>query len=263
VTDLVIAGLRGRMGETLQRLMGEGAACARGLRLVGGIGRTAAAGNVPVQRPEEAGPLIRAAAVIVDFSGPEGTASLLRHQADALAGRALVVGSTGLADEAVERLDALASRGPVLVAANFSLGVNLLAALVERAAAALPEGEWDLEVVEAHHRRKLDAPSGTALMLAEAASRGRRRQLAEIRRDGRSGITGERPEGEIGLHAVRGGGVVGEHQVLLLGERERLQLTHQAMDRAVFAEGALRAAQWIGGRAPGRYGMVDVLGLGR
>lgn len=263
MSDIVIAGLRGRMGRSVQRLLEERAPCAEGLRLVGGIGRSASDSGTTVVPVEAAGGLLAAADVVIDFSGADGTEALLRHHAEALRGRALVVGSTGLSDAARRLLDDVAAHAAVLVAANFSVGVNLLLALVERAAAALPAAGWDIEVVEAHHGRKADAPSGTALALAGAAARGRGVDLGAVRQDGRSGMTGSRPEGEIGLHAVRGGGVVGDHQVLLLGERERLELGHQALDRAVFAEGALHAARWLSGRSPGRYDMNDVLGLER
>jgi 4-hydroxy-tetrahydrodipicolinate reductase len=275
VTDIVIAGIRGRMGRALLQLLHEGAPCAAGLRLVGGIGRTAgeaAAGAAPaggapagdapaIATPDRAASLVASAAVVIDFSGAAGTHGLLQHCGDALRGRALVVGSTGLDESTRRLLDDVTRHTAVLTAANFSVGVNLLQALVAHAAAALPAEQYDIEVVEAHHGRKLDAPSGTALALAEAAARGRGAALQQLRRDGRSGETGRRPVGEIGLHAVRGGGVVGEHQVLFLGERERIELRHEALDRALFAEGALVAAQWLAGRGPGRYSMSDVLGI--
>jgi len=270
VSEIVVAGLRGRMGRSLERLVRERAPCAAGLRLVGGIGRGTAGhggaapesvGSPPMATPETAAAMLAGADVVVDFSGAAGTEALLRHQAGALRGKALVVGSTGLSEAAQSLLDDVANHTAVLVAANFSVGVNLLLSLVRRAAAALPAAGWDIEVVEAHHGRKVDAPSGTALALAGAAARGRGIDLDAARRDGRSGNTGTRPEGEIGLHAVRGGGVVGDHQVLLLGERERIELGHQALDRAVFAEGALHAARWLAGREPGRYDMNNVLGL--
>jgi 4-hydroxy-tetrahydrodipicolinate reductase len=148
----------------------------------------------------------------------------------------------------------------VLTAANFSVGVNVLLSLVATAAAALGP-EYEVEIVEAHHRRKEDAPSGTALALGRAVAGARGVELDAVRRDGRSGRPGARPAGEIGFHALRGGSIVGEHQVWLIGEMDRLELVHRAADRALFAEGALRAAAWLAGRAPGRYSMRDVLGL--
>lgn len=149
----------------------------------------------------------------------------------------------------------------VLQAANFSIGVNLLLRLAEEAARTLPAEGYDVEIVETHHRRKADAPSGTALALGRAVAAGREARLEELRRDGRSGVTGERAVGEIGMHALRGGDVVGEHQVLFIGARERIELTHAAGDRALFADGALLAARWIAGKQPGRYQMREVLGL--
>lgn len=275
MSTLVIAGIRGRMGQALVRLLDEGASSTDGLRLVGGIGRpgagaaASAAGGaaaatgpgVPVVPPDAAVPMIAGADVVIDFTGADGTRSLLEHCGTALRGRALVVGSTGLDDGTLGMLDDVAQHAAVLTAANFSVGVNLLAVLVEQAARVLPAARYDIEVVESHHRRKLDAPSGTALALGEAAARGRGRPLGEVRRDGRSGMTGERPRDEVGFHAVRGGGVVGEHQVMFLGERERIELNHVALDRALFAEGALLAAGWLCGRPPGRYEMKDVLAI--
>ncbi|HSJ25435.1 MAG TPA: 4-hydroxy-tetrahydrodipicolinate reductase [Longimicrobiales bacterium] len=280
MTRVVIAGIRGRMGQTLVRLLEGGAASAHGLTLVGGIGRAITAGAtattgpaandaagaggasvVPLATPQTAADMIAGADVVIDFTGAEGTRQLLEHCAGALRDRALVVGSTGLDDATNVLLDDLARHAAVLAAANFSIGVNLLAVLTERVAATLPAGRYDIEIVESHHRRKVDAPSGTALALGEAAARGRGVALQAVRRDGRSGMTGERGRDEIGFHAVRGGGVIGEHQVMFLGERERIELNHVALDRALFAEGALLAAGWLGGRPAGRYEMKDVLGI--
>lgn len=249
---VVLSGATGRMGRTLGRL----AADDPGVEVVGGLDREA--GGPLLRTPEEAGVLLADAEVVVDFSAPEFLRRLLETQE---AVPALVVGTTGLGAEEERLLDALAERAPVLAAANFSVGVNLLLALAEQAARILEEG-YDVEIVEAHHRRKEDAPSGTALALGEAVARGRGVSLDEVRRDGRSGRPGARPAGEIGFHAVRGGDVPGEHRVMYIGDRERIELGHLAQDRALFAEGALRAARWIVGRPAGRYGMRDVLGLG-
>jgi 4-hydroxy-tetrahydrodipicolinate reductase len=264
VSDLVISGIRGRMGQALVRLVERDG----DVRIIGGIGRHGASG-VDAERVgcprivalADAGELVAEADVVIDFSNADGTHELLRAAGAALAGRALVVGTTALDTAAGHALDELAGRAAVLTAANFSIGMNLLVALAERAAAVLDAGSYDAEIVEAHHRRKVDAPSGTALVLGEAVARGRGRELADVRIDGRSGDTGERGYGEIALHAIRGGGVVGDHQVLFLGERERIELRHEAFDRALFAEGALRAARWLDGREPGRYSMAQVLGL--
>jgi 4-hydroxy-tetrahydrodipicolinate reductase len=257
---LVVSGATGRMGRSLAAL----AAADAGLQLLGGLARdpdgASAAAYPALRSPAEAGDLLRAADAVIDVSAPGFLRSLLEAQAGALAGRALVVGTTGLGREEERLLGAAAERGPVLTAANFSVGVNLLLVLAERTARVL-DGGYDVEIVEAHHRRKEDAPSGTALALAEAVAAGRGVELQRVRRDGRSGRPGPRPVDEIGLHALRGGSVVGEHSVLFLGERERVELVHRAEDRALFAEGALRAARWLAGQAPGRYTMRDVLGL--
>lgn len=258
---LVVSGAGGRMGTTIASL----AALDERIDIVGGIdreGANAAASTYPrVTTPEAAGDLIAAADVVLDFSRPDFLARLLDVQQDALADRALVVGTTGLDEAVTARLDRAAERSAVLVASNFSVGVNVLLALVEEAARRLPADRYDVEVVETHHRFKADAPSGTAISLARAVAAGRGIALEDARRDGRSGHVGERPAGEIGMHAVRGGGVYGEHEVLFLGEREKLVLAHGALDRALFAEGALVATRWIAGRGPGRYEMRQVLGL--
>ncbi len=257
---VVLSGVTGRMGTVLAELIRVD----DGIELVGGIGRIPERGcdvGCPiVETPETAGAWIREADVVIDFSSPELFGRLVEGQGDALAGKALVVGTTGLGAEGERALDEAARRTAVLPAANFSIGVNLLLALAERAAAVLGDG-YDAEVVEAHHRRKADAPSGTALALGEALARGRGVALADVRADGRSGTSGERPRGEIGFHSVRGGDIVGEHRVMLIGERERVELGHVAQDRSLFAEGALRAARWLAGKPAGRYTMRDVLGL--
>ncbi|HEX5727150.1 MAG TPA: 4-hydroxy-tetrahydrodipicolinate reductase [Longimicrobiaceae bacterium] len=260
---VVLCGATGRMGTTLARLMARDDA----LELVGGIGRVEGDDPPPelecplADDPAGAGEWLRAADVVVDFSAPEALRRLLSTHGDALAGKGLVVGTTGLGDEERGLLREAAARAAVLQSANFSVGVNLLLALAERAAAVLDDG-YDVEIVEAHHRRKADAPSGTALELGRWVARGRGVELDAVRVDGRSGRPGERPRGEIGFHAVRGGDIVGEHRVMFIGERERIELAHLAQDRALFAEGALRAAKWIAGKPAGSYSMADVLGLG-
>lgn len=258
---IVLSGATGRMGQTLAGLIADDGAATS---LLGGIGRMPEhgcdIGCAVVATPETAGPWMREADVVIDFSAPELLARLLEMHGDALAGKALVVGTTGLGDAEQALLARQAERSAVLQAANFSVGVNLLVALAERAASVLGD-DYDVEIVEAHHRRKVDAPSGTALALGEAVARGRGVPLADVRVDGRSGRPGERPRGEVGFHSVRGGDIVGEHSVMLIGERERIELGHVAQDRALFAEGALRAARWMAGKAPGTYTMRDVLGL--
>jgi 4-hydroxy-tetrahydrodipicolinate reductase len=198
--------------------------------------------------------------VIIDFSTPAALSTLLENGHDAMRGKALVVGTTGLTSEIDSKLDELARSTAVLTAANFSIGVNLLIDLVRRAAAVL-DARFDIEIVEAHHRNKIDAPSGTALALGRAAAEGRHVNLDDVRTDGRSGDTGKRTEGGIAFHALRGGSVVGEHHVHFLGDVERVELSHIATDRVLFANGALAAAQWLSARPPGRYTMRDVLGL--
>ena len=190
--------------------------------------------------------------VVIDFSLPEALAAAL----PGLAGVPLVTGTTGLPPAVQAAVDAHAETAPVVQAANFSLGVNLLLDLVRRAAAALPES--DVEVVETHHRLKRDAPSGTALALGAAVERGRGPLVAV---HGREGLVGPRGAAEIGFHALRGGDVVGEHTVWFLADGERLSLSHGATSRRTFARGAIRAARWVRGRAAGRSGMAEVLGL--
>lgn len=175
-------------------------------------------------------------------------------------GVAYVIGTTGLTEDEQARVDACLTKIPVVQAANYSLGVNLLLDLVRKAAAVLGP-EYDIEITEMHHRHKKDAPSGTALMLAHAAADGRAVKLDDVACYGREGMTGERPQGEIALHALRGGSVVGDHTVMFAGEVERVEITHKAQGREAFAAGALRAASWAVGRKPGRYTMQHVLGF--
>lgn len=255
---LVVSGFGGRMGGTLRQLIETDDR----LELIAGIDRdeSAQAGEVPLLTVDRAGDALRAADVVIDFSAPAFLRSLLEGQAEALRGTAVLVGTTGLEDADQRLLDEAAEHSPVLVAANFSVAVNLLLALAEQAARVLAD-DYDVEIVEAHHRRKEDAPSGTALALGEAVARGRAVKLSDVRRDGRSGRPGARPRGEVGFHALRGGSVVGRHDVHLFGELDSLTLSHHADDRSLFAAGALRAARWLAEQKPGRYAMRDVLGL--
>jgi 4-hydroxy-tetrahydrodipicolinate reductase len=171
-----------------------------------------------------------------------------------------VIGTTGLTEPHLQRLDAVARHAVIVRSGNMSLGVNLLAALVRQAAQALGP-DWDIEILEMHHRAKVDAPSGTALLLGEAAAAGRKTALAERSVRVRDGHTGPRPEGAIGFATLRGGTVVGEHSVILAGAGERVELSHRAEDRMIFARGAVKAALWGFRRKPGHYSMADVLGL--
>ena len=171
-----------------------------------------------------------------------------------------VIGTTGLEAEHLAKIEAASRHAVIVRAGNMSLGVNLLVRLTQKVAAAL-DADWDVEVVEAHHRMKVDAPSGTALMLAQAAADGRGVSLEKARVSGRDGITGARERGTIGFSAIRGGDIVGEHDVIFAGEGERIVLRHMATDRSIFARGALRAALWGQGQKPGQYDMMDVLGI--
>jgi 4-hydroxy-tetrahydrodipicolinate reductase len=196
--------------------------------------------------------------VYVDFTTPPST------RAAAIAARThkrpAVIGTTGLSAEEEAAVDALAEVAPIVVAANFSLGVNLLLGLVRTAARALGP-EWDAEVVETHHRAKRDAPSGTALMIARAIAAGHGSDYDRVKRHTRDGDVGARPRGEIGVSTVRGGDVIGEHTAFFFGAAERIEISHRATSRAIFAAGALRAAAWAVGKPPGRYDMLAVLGL--
>lgn len=201
---------------------------------------------------------IGAADVYIDFTTPAATRAAAEIARSLK--RAAVIGTTGLsaADEAA--LAQLAQVAPIVVAANFSLGVNLLLGLVQQAARALGP-DWDAEVVEIHHRAKRDAPSGTALMIAHAIAAGHGSNYDEVKRHTRDGDVGARPRGEIGVSSVRGGDVIGEHTATFFGPAERIEIGHRATSRAIFAAGALRAAAWVAGKPPGRYDMLDVLGL--
>jgi 4-hydroxy-tetrahydrodipicolinate reductase len=196
--------------------------------------------------------------VFVDFSAPN---ALEKHlEAAVSAGRPLLIGTTGLTPDHHRLIDRASAQVAILQAANTSLGVNLLAHLVRETAARLGE-DWDIEIVEMHHRHKADAPSGTALLLGQAAAEGRGVDLDEVSDRGRDGITGSRRRGQIGFAALRGGSVAGDHQVILAAEGERIELGHRAESRAIFARGAIEAALWLVGKGAGRYAMSDVLDL--
>jgi len=202
-------------------------------------------------------PMARAQALI-DFTAPEATRALSHVAAQARA--AHIIGTTGMTDAQIVALEPATRHCAIVRAGNMSLGVNLLTQLTRRVAAALDE-DFDIEVIEAHHHHKVDAPSGTALMLGEAAAEGRGRALDELRDSGRDGITGARRRGDVGSSAIRGGDIVGEHDVLFAGPGERIVLRHMATDRGIFARGAVKAALWAQDKPPGQYDMVDVLGL--
>jgi 4-hydroxy-tetrahydrodipicolinate reductase len=202
--------------------------------------------------------VLKAADVILDFTAPAASVALARKCADL--GKVHVIGTTGCsaADEAA--ITAAAATCTIVKAGNMSLGVNLLTALTRRIAAAL-DADFDIEVIEMHHRMKVDAPSGTALMLGEAAADGRKVKLADVAQRTRDGHTGARKRGDIGFATLRGGAVIGEHTVMFASDTERIEITHKAVDRGLFAKGAVKAALWAQGRLHGRYDMLDVLGL--
>ena len=237
-----IIGNEGRMGKAL----GEAIAAA-GETLAGGIDR----GGDPAG-------LASASDVLVDFSSPEALEANL--EAAMAAGIPILIGTTGLGERHHWLCDTAARSVPVLQTGNTSLGVTMLAHLVREAAARLGE-DWDIEIVETHHRMKVDAPSGTALLLGEAAAEARGIVLADESERGRVGITGARGTGAIGFASLRGGTVAGDHTVHFLGDNERIALSHLAENRLIFARGAVRGAQWLIGKAPGRYGMAEVLGI--
>ena len=252
------------MGQTLVGLMTQD----REFELVGGIdkerktgGDAARYGYRVIETAETAADVLRNADVLLDFSAVGGLQALLSQRSADLVGKGIVIGTTGLTPDVLRLLVQTSSTSPVIVSANFSVGVNLVLGLVDAAARVLEPEKYDVEIVEAHHRQKIDAPSGTALALGHAVANGRNVALESFRRDGRSGHTGQRPTGEIGFHALRGGDVVGDHRVHFIGNRERIEIAHMAQDRAIFAEGALVAAHWVKGKPAGSYSMKEVLGL--
>ena len=240
MTAIGIYGSSGRMGRAVAL-----AVEAAGARVAGGA-----------DREDDCAPVARAADVLVDFSAPGALEDHLNSAR--AAGTPILVGTTGLRERHQAMLDAAAAEIAVLQTGNTSLGVALLAKLVREAAATL---DWDIEIVEMHHRHKVDAPSGTALLLGEAAARGRDAPLSELRVEGRAGLTGARTEGTIGFASLRGGSVIGDHSVVFAGDGERIELNHRAEDRTTFAHGAVKAALWLAGKPAGRYRMSDVLGL--
>jgi 4-hydroxy-tetrahydrodipicolinate reductase len=237
-----IIGHKGRMGEALAHAIEE-------------AGHTMQVGVDAGGNPER---LAVQCDCLVDFSVPAALATNLGGARKA--GIPILVGTTGLAEEHFVMLAEAARHVPVLQTGNFSLGVTLLAHLVREAAARLGD-DWDIEVVEMHHRQKVDAPSGTAKLLGEAAAQARGIALSDNMESGRHGVTGARREGAIGFACLRGGTVAGEHSVIFAGPSERLTLSHSAEDRMIFARGAVRAAEWLRGKPAGRYTMEDVLGL--
>ncbi|MDP4593285.1 MAG: 4-hydroxy-tetrahydrodipicolinate reductase [Beijerinckiaceae bacterium] len=263
---LVVAGAAGRMGRMLVQTITE----TEGATVTGALeyaqspalgqdaGVLAGVGELGVPVTSDPLQALLNADGVIDFSIPASTVALA---ADAAQARIVhVIGTTGFSEDDLAKITAAARHSIVIRAGNMSLGVNLLAGLVRQVAATLGS-EYDIEIVEMHHRNKVDAPSGTALMFGEAAAAGRAIQLADSSVRVRDGHTGARPDGAIGFQSLRGGTVVGDHDVVFAGPGERIVLTHKAEDRSIFARGAVRAALWGAGKRPGEYSMADVLGL--
>lgn len=243
MTSIGIIGSQGRMGHALVNAIGE----QEELSHAGGV-----------DQDDDFAELLAHSDVLVDFSVPDGLSQRLDLCAEA--GKPILVGTTGLEPAHHLSIDAAAKTIPVLQTGNTSLGVNMLAALVKQAAARLGN-DWDIEIVEMHHRHKVDAPSGTAILLGEAAAEGRDITLADHSERGRDGQTGARAKGAIGFASLRGGSVAGDHKVIFATDEERIELGHRAENRMIFARGAVKAALWLTRQQPGRYDMKDMLGL--
>ncbi|MCA0041890.1 4-hydroxy-tetrahydrodipicolinate reductase [Celeribacter litoreus] len=269
MTDLpgiVITGASGRMGQMLIKTVLASNVC----KLVGAVERSGhewvgrdvgeAMGGTAlgVTVTDDALEAFSKAQAVIDFTAPAATVAFAALAAQARCVH--VIGTTGMTDEDLKKIAAAAHHATIIRAGNMSLGVNLLTKLTKMVSAAL-DADYDIEIVEAHHNRKVDAPSGTALMLGEAAAEGRGVSLADVSDSGRDGITGARNRGDIGFSAIRGGDIIGEHDVIFAGEGERIILRHIASDRSLFAKGAVKAAVWGQGQKPGEYDMLDVLGL--
>lgn len=264
--NCVVTGVSGRMGQMLvaEVVAHPDLQLAAGVERAGhawigqdlGLAMGGAAAGVPVT--DDSLEAFRTAQIIFDFTTPDATVEFAAIAAQARAVH--VIGTTGFTDDHLAKLEAAARHSVQVRAGNMSLGVNLLVSLTRKVAAAL-DADFDIEVIEAHHRYKVDAPSGTALMLGEAAAEGRGVALADVADRGRDGITGARRTGDIGFSAIRGGDIVGEHDVVFAADGERITLRHVATDRRIFARGALKAGLWGLEKAPGRYDMADVLGI--
>jgi len=263
---VVVAGAAGRMGCRLISLVKEsstltlaGALEGRGHHSVGDdAGITAGAGRADIAITDDLAALMTRGDVVIDFSAPQATMEHLRIVAEH--GRAMVIGTTGFSARELDELRSLAQQIPCVFSPNMSVGVNLLYKVIGEMAKTLGD-EYDIEVIEAHHRLKKDAPSGTALKIAEVLAQAVNRDLNEVGVYARKGLIGERSRSEIGIQTVRAGDIVGDHTILFGGMGERIEVTHRASSRDTFAGGALRAAQWIVTQPPGLYDMMDVLGL--
>ena len=263
---LVVTGAAGRMGRMLIRLIAEtegvvlsGALEREGSSALGAdAGTLAGVEQLGVPVTDDALAALVATDGVIDFSSPAATVAFAGLAAQARIGH--VIGTTGLSGNDLDAIRAAAWHAPIVRSGNMSLGVNILAGLVRQAARALGDA-YDIEILEMHHRMKVDAPSGTALLLGEAAAEGRAVSLDERSVRSRDGHTGARTSGDIGFATLRGGSVVGDHTVILAGPGERIELAHRAEDRSIFGRGAIAAARWTKGRKPGLYSMTDVLGL--
>jgi 4-hydroxy-tetrahydrodipicolinate reductase len=263
---IVVTGASGRMGQMLIKVINDsdratlvGAIERSGHGWVGrDVGEVMGGSAQGVVVTDDAQKAIANAQVVIDFTAPSATVAFAEIAANT--GVVHVIGTTGMTADEIALLAPFADRAVIVRAGNMSLGVNLLTQLTKKVAAALDE-DFDIEVIEAHHHHKVDAPSGTALMLGEAAAEGRGVALTDAMDSGRHGITGARKRGDIGFSAIRGGDIVGEHDVMFAAAGERIVLRHMATDRAVFARGALKAALWGVKQTPGEYDMLDVLGL--
>ncbi|WFM71552.1 4-hydroxy-tetrahydrodipicolinate reductase [Halomonas sp. CKK8] len=267
MTRIAIVGVAGRMGRTLVNAVQQdaGATLAGGIvepgsSLVGAdIGELAGVGKLDVAAVDTLETIVDDIDVLIDFTAPQVTLANLAFCAEH--GKRIVIGTTGLNDEELAELDAFRDRVPMVFAPNMSVGVNLTLKLLETAAKALGDEGYDIEVIEAHHRHKVDAPSGTALKMGEVVAESLGRTLKEHGVFAREGQCGPRSDKEIGFATVRAGDIVGEHTVMFATEGERIEITHKASSRMTFAKGAVRAARWVTGQANGRYSMQDVLGL--
>lgn len=267
MTRIAIVGVAGRMGRTLVNAVqqDDGATLAGGIvepgsSLVGAdIGELAGVGRVGVAAVDTLDAIVDDFDVLIDFTAPQVTLANLAFCAEH--GKRMVIGTTGLADEELATLEGYSERLPFVFAPNMSVGVNLTLKLLETAAKALGDEGYDIEVIEAHHRHKVDAPSGTALKMGEVMADALERPLKEYGVYERVGQCGPRSDKEIGFATVRAGDIVGEHTVMFATEGERIEITHKASSRMTFAKGAVRAARWVAGQGNGRYAMQDVLGL--
>ncbi|WIM10980.1 4-hydroxy-tetrahydrodipicolinate reductase [Enhydrobacter sp.] len=263
---VAIVGAAGRMGQMLIREIARtegcslaGASEAAGSKAIGrDAGELAGVAATGVKITADSAAAIGAAEVVIDFTVPAAAVAHAGIAADK--GVSMVIGTTGLDARQTAAVHDCARRIPILWAANMSMGINILMALVEKTASLLDPG-YDIEVLEMHHRHKIDAPSGTALALGRAAAAGRKVRLEDVWRKSRDGHTGARPAGEIGFATLRGGEEVGVHTVMFAAAGERLELSHRAFSRETYASGAVRSALWLTGKKPGLYGMKDVLGL--